>query len=301
MAKKRTKFGQLTHRDLRAFDQRATDLVLTAMDVGCTGRVSSKGHAILRNSAGQTTSVPPTSISLNRSAQNAAADLKRFLEGHATQPEASLTPTDLTSPITVVEALDRHGMAFSNWMDTHGELSPEDKIEVVPAHNGSPSFSLLPESTPTPVEGPAEEAEEVVYPVAAVAETNSVTGKTVRNRLRAVGGRDEDGRYRATPSKLRRAGLYVPSPAEPKQTKRTDDQQTLSSDVDAARILDRIRSLLGEDPRLQVLEVEKEALAGEAIRQERRAVAAEERCAEAEKELGETKARLALVKEAFEA
>ncbi|SIO87021.1 hypothetical protein [Nocardiopsis sp. JB363] len=301
MAKKRTKFGQLTHRDLRAFDQRSTDLVLAAMDAGCTGRVSSNGHAILHNSAGQTTSVPPNSVSLNRSAQNAAADLKRFLEGHTTQPEAAPAPANPTSPITVVEALDRYGMTFSNWMDTNGELSPKDKIEVVPAPDGSPLFSLLPESAPTPVETPAEETEEVVYPVTAVAEANSVTGKTVRNRLRAAGGRDKDGRYRATPSKLLRAGLDVPSPAEPNQTERTDDQQALSPDVDAAEILDRIRSLLGEDPRVQVLKAEKEALSDEAIRQERRAVAAEERCAETEKELGETKARLALVKEAFEA
>lgn len=314
MAKKRrTSFGQLTHRDLKGFDQRAARLVLEAIDAGCTGRISSKGHAILRNSAGQTASVPPTSIAPNRSAQNAAAGIKRLLEGHTARSEASSPHAIFASPISVAEALELYGMTFSNWMDTYGGLSPDDEIEVVPAPDGSPLFSLPPVPDPTPVETPAiglngtaqerseapvtaeafGEVEEVVYSVADIAETNSVTGKTVRNRLRAIGGRDNDGRYRPTPSMLRRAGLKVPSVKVP------SDQFALPTD--ATEILSRIRSLLGEDPRVQVLEAEKKTLSGEVTEQERRAVAAEERCAELEQELSEIRARLALVKEAFEA
>lgn len=316
MAKRRASFGQLTRRDLQGFDQRATRLILEAIDAGCTGRVSSKGHAILRNSAGQTAGVPPTSISLNRSGQNAAADIKRLLQGHAARSEALPPPATFASPITVVEALATHGMTFSNWMGTQDGLCPDDEIEVAPSPDGSPLFARLSTSDQRPVEAPTADldeseseglsvrgaptdvdapppgetsgTEEEVYSVTEVAEANAVTDKTVRNRLRAVGGRGEDGRYRATPSWLRRAGLKVPC-----------DQSALPAD--AAEILGRIRSLLGEDPRVQILETEKRALSDEVVEQKRRAVAAEGRCAELEKELRDIRARLALVKEAFEA
>lgn len=314
MAKRRSSFGQLTHRDLKAFDQRAARLVLEAIDAGCTGRVSSKGHAILRNSGGQTACVPPNSIALNRSSQNTAADIKRLLEGHTTRSKASPLPTPYDSPITVAEALTAHGMAFSTWMDAQDGLCPDDEIEVAAGPDGSPCFARLPASGSTPVEAPpadpdelekagmleapievdvpalgtTSETEETVYSVAEVAEANALTGRTVRNRLRVVGGREEDGRYRATPSRLRRAGLRVPS-------------HQLARAADAVEILGQIRSLLGEDPRVQVHEAEKKALSDLVAEQKNRAVAAEERCAELEKELHDTKARLALVKEAFEA
>jgi hypothetical protein len=335
MAKRRTSFGQLTHRDLKAFDQRAARLVLDAIDAGCTGRVSSKGHAILRNNAGQTASVPPTSTSPNRSTQNAEADIKRLLEGHAARSEPSSLPVTFTSPITVVEAFAAHGMAFSNWMDAQDGLGPHDKIEVSPGPDGSPLFARLPASGPTPVEAPTADldqperpnvlgspnkadasapetpgTEEAVFSVAEVAKANEVCGRTVRNRLRAVGGRGEDGRYRATPTKLRRAGLDVPSDGRERPVAQPvnpqgeaafglDDQSALPAD--AAEVLGRIRSLLGEDPRIQVLKAQKKALSREVAAQERRAAIAEERCAGLEKELSDTTARLALIKEAFEA
>ncbi|NKY96577.1 hypothetical protein [Nocardiopsis alborubida] len=336
MAKRRTSFGQLTHRDLKAFDQRAARLVLDAIDAGCTGRVSSKGHAILRNNAGQTASVPPTSTSPNRSAQNAEADIKRLLEGHAARSEPSSLPVPFASPITVVEAFAAHGMAFSNWMDAQDGLGPHDKIEVSPGPDGSPLFARLSASGSTPVKAPTADldqperpdvlgtpnkadasapgetpgTEEVVFSVAEVAEANAVCGRTVRNRLRAVGGRGEDGRYRATPTKLRRAGLDVPFDGRERPVAQTvnpqgdaafglDDQSALPAD--AAEVLGRIRSLLGEDPRIQVLEAQNKALSDEVAAQERRAVTAEERCAGLEKELSDTTARLALIKEACEA
>lgn len=336
MAKRRTSFVQLTLRDLKAFDQRAARLVLDAIDAGCTGRVSSKGHAILRNNAGQTASVPPTSTSPNRSAQNAEADVKRLLEGHATRSEPSSLPVTFASPITVVEAFATHGMAFSNWMDAQDGLDPHEKIDVSPGPDGSPLFARLPASGPMPVEVPTADldqlktpdvlrapnkanapvpgenpgTEEAVFSVAEVAKANAVCGRTVRNRLRAVGGRGEDGRYRATPAKLRRAGLNVPSgererpvaqPVNPQGDAvfDLDDQSALP--IDATEALGRIRSLLGEDPRIQVLEAQKKVLSDEVAAQERRAVTAEERCAGLEKALSDTTARLALIKEAFEA
>lgn len=322
MAKRRTSFGQLTHRDLKAFDQRAARLVLDAIDAGCTGRVSSKGHAILRNNAGQTASVPPTSTSPNRSTQNAEADIKRLLEGHAARSEPSSLPVTFTSPITVVEAFAAHGMAFSNWMDAQDGLGPHDKIEVSPGPDGSPLFARLPDSGPTPVGAPTADldqperpdvlgspnkadasapgetpgTEEAVFSVAEVAKANAVCGRTVRNRLRAVGGRGEDGRYRATPTKLRRAGLDVPSGGRERPV-----AQPVNPQGDATEVLGRIRSLLGEDPRIQVLEAQKKALSREVAAQERRAAIAEERCAGLGKELSDTTARLTLIKEAFEA
>lgn len=89
MAPRNSPFGTLTRRDLTAFDQKATDLILSAIEFGCIGRVSNRGHAILRNNTGKTTAVPRTMSTPNRSAQNARAQVKRLLASH--RPKAPTT------------------------------------------------------------------------------------------------------------------------------------------------------------------------------------------------------------------
>lgn len=77
----RSMYRSLAREDLTAFDRESKDLILAAMIVGCVGRISAKGHAILRN-AGGTASIPRNMTTPNRSAQNVRADIKRLLREH---------------------------------------------------------------------------------------------------------------------------------------------------------------------------------------------------------------------------
>lgn len=71
-------YTKLTAADLRGFDREAKKLVLWAMEQGATGKVSSKGHAILRGPDGRTASVSPKWVLANRSAQNTRASVARL-------------------------------------------------------------------------------------------------------------------------------------------------------------------------------------------------------------------------------
>lgn len=71
-------FGRLTKKDLRAFDELATELILEAIELGCQGRVSRRGHCLLRNADGETTAIARNLTSANRAAQNARAQIRRL-------------------------------------------------------------------------------------------------------------------------------------------------------------------------------------------------------------------------------
>ena len=85
MAPKNVPFGTLARSDLTTFDKEAKALILAAIEAGCIGRVSNRGHCILRNDAGQTTAVPRNMTTPNRSAQNAKAQVRRLLTDHREQ------------------------------------------------------------------------------------------------------------------------------------------------------------------------------------------------------------------------
>ena len=94
----------LTRSDLRTFDDNMTKAVLYAMEHGVVGRISSNGHAIIRNNSGQTMSVS-RSAGGNRKA-NVANDLCRLfgapvddpapraVQPHKIAAAPSATPTD---------------------------------------------------------------------------------------------------------------------------------------------------------------------------------------------------------------
>lgn len=56
------RWGRLTKKDLRGFDDDAQAAILAAVARGARGRVSRRGHAILRNSTGDSMSVTPDSF-----------------------------------------------------------------------------------------------------------------------------------------------------------------------------------------------------------------------------------------------
>lgn len=72
-----TGYKRLQRGDLRTFDGRAVELILGAMARGGEGRISSKGHAILRSPNGQTMSVSRNTATGNRSYRNMQADYQR--------------------------------------------------------------------------------------------------------------------------------------------------------------------------------------------------------------------------------
>ena len=55
-------YRKLTKKDLRGFDDDAQAVILAAMDRGATGRVSRRGHCLLRNSSGDSMSVTSDSF-----------------------------------------------------------------------------------------------------------------------------------------------------------------------------------------------------------------------------------------------
>lgn len=75
-------FGPLAAGDLRMFDAIATELILAAIDAGCTAKISRRGHCILRNAAGSTASVSRSMASANRAAHNARSDIRRLIAEH---------------------------------------------------------------------------------------------------------------------------------------------------------------------------------------------------------------------------
>jgi hypothetical protein len=139
-------YRQLTRADLTTFDREATDLILQAMKIGCLGRISSKGHAILRNNAGGTTSIPRNLTSQNRAAQNARADMRKFLARHRhEQPdERMLRIPEPVRRTTVTKAFSQYGADFARWLDTQpGGLPADAVIEVEIPDDGTPRFQVV--------------------------------------------------------------------------------------------------------------------------------------------------------------
>lgn len=246
-------WSRLTSRDLTGFDQRAKELILNAMELGCTGKISSRHHAILRNAAGGTTSVPRNLTSQNRTSKNCEAGVRRLLEQHtaatpATEAAAGDNHAQGPSTITVKEAFLEHGAAFSSWLDTLGHSLPADALIEVRTSARGAAFDIA--DQPTPGTGTTLQAAEFhrdicddtfeaaralgnhrrthgtrAVTLAAIATANNVAPKTVRNRLQRIGAVLENGDLDITPENLQKAGLVMPptNTASPASTAAAQD------------------------------------------------------------------------------
>lgn len=67
---------ELRRVDLKGFDRQAQNVVLMAMERGGVGRISNKGHAILRSPSGATMSVSKNTGQGNRGRQNMEANFR---------------------------------------------------------------------------------------------------------------------------------------------------------------------------------------------------------------------------------
>ncbi len=86
---------KLTRDDVRAFDESQTKAILYAMDHGGVGRISSSGHAIIRNDQGQTMSVSRSSG--GRRKMNVARDLCRLFGAPVEEEQKVKVPATVGS------------------------------------------------------------------------------------------------------------------------------------------------------------------------------------------------------------
>lgn len=91
-------FKKLRRTDLRTFDTRSQTIILEAMERGGQGRISTKGHAILRSPNGMTMSVSRNTAAGNRSFQNMEADFRRCF-GDLPMEKESATQGSLASAL----------------------------------------------------------------------------------------------------------------------------------------------------------------------------------------------------------
>lgn len=142
-------FGRITNHDLLGFDQAARDLILNAIAQGCTGRVSAKGHCILRNNTAETASVPRNMTAPNRASRNAKAQIRRLLATHRLdedpEQDTLAEPSETPRPISIAQAFNDYAGAFSSWLDEQADGLPGDAaIEVRFDQSGAPTFRLIP-------------------------------------------------------------------------------------------------------------------------------------------------------------
>lgn len=210
-------FRRLTRADLVTFDQEAKDLILEAMSIGCVGRVSSKGHAILRNNAGGSTSVPRNLTSPNRSAQNARADMKRLIADHRPDPGPQQRVPCHPRRMTVAEAFVEHPTPFSRWFDAlPGGLPADQQLDVSFDEAGEPSFAAVAAKEPAQAGAPTPR---------------------------------RGGHLKIAPEPGQEAEDAMTAEAHP--TGPAPDQAPTDDSPDA--VLARVREALGEDPRIAKL------------------------------------------------
>lgn len=234
-----TSYHVLTRAELRGFDEEATELVMTAIGHGCLGRLSSKGHVILRSPTGETTAIPRNMSAQNRTAQNARAAVKRLLrepiEPPATEDDAlgsqkarARTQTQAPRRLTVNQAFRDHGAAFASWYATYAAAHPlglpaGSLLEVDLDDDAAPTFlPVVPDHVP-------EEAITMTTSAEALAEPRAVETEVVAERLKN--------------------DSVPPEAHHPKH----GSTAATTSPVGPEEILRRVREALGEDPRLAAL------------------------------------------------
>lgn len=121
-----TGYHTLTRQELKGFDRTARDIILKAMERGGTGRVSSRGHAILRAPNGQTMAVSRVLRRDNRGMQNTLAEYRRNFCADLDTAEACASETVLTPPPPPV---------VESEAPTAPEPVPDVKEPVVPKRN----------------------------------------------------------------------------------------------------------------------------------------------------------------------
>ncbi|MGI8306992.1 hypothetical protein [Saccharopolyspora hattusasensis] len=257
-------FRRLTGTDLITFDREAKDLIREAMEIGCLGRISAKGHCILRNNAGGTASVPPNLTSANRTAQNVRADMRRLLAGHRhdMEPSASRRTPRQAQRMTVSQAFVEYSAAFSRWFDgLPGGLPADQLLNVTFDKAGQPVFETVQTSADAQVE--------------AVLEPET----TIREKMAGTPD-SHQWVHHLTIAPEQETNADISAAAQP------INASAVATD-DPEKVLQRVRTALGEDPRIARLENRITELEAALAREKQRA--------------DEAQVRLSLIQEAFHA
>jgi hypothetical protein len=274
----------LTRTDLRGFDKQATDLILKAIEAGCTGRVSSKGHAILRNRTGQTASVPRDLSKPNRTGANTTAAVSRLITATRSDPATDRTVEDDRSCPDCGEAFAGPMALMNHTKRAHGREA-------------------------TTADG---------HTIGQIATFNHVSTGLVYSRLRAAGLRTGWGCYDLSKKAIEQIGLRMPAewdradhviepgtgaepevgatapetpvapvtdiaskesvePTEPDTGSAAASGPDTDRPADPVGVLTQIRSLLGPDPRVGELEARIGELEQHLAAETRRADEAETR------------------------
>lgn len=282
----------LTRRDLRGFDDGACDLILKAIGYGAVGRISQKGHALLRGPDGQTMSVSRNTGMGNRGRQNAEADFVRIF-GAYEQEEKQAVGQNLT--------LVRKEQTVAN---THPLVPPEEHpMLTCPAKDCEAEFvtegarytHIQKQHFPCREPGcdrvfTKKSAEQGHF--------NLSHGVVKRNRATVVKCPEPGCDYEGTPGGLgghtnqvhrkgqapkgRKSQAKAPTTNRvPQKSASSDSAPTVQVKApDAETLLARVREALGVDPRVAELEAQ---------------------LSEARRRADDLEAKLALLKEALEA
>lgn len=92
-------YHALGRRDLGGFNEEAIAIITAATNLGATGRVSNRGHAIIRGPNGQTMSVSKDPTKANRGLQNQLSDFRRIF---GMEPSEALKRKEGPVPTTAI-------------------------------------------------------------------------------------------------------------------------------------------------------------------------------------------------------
>lgn len=87
---------QLTRADLKSFDAQSTQIVLEYMELGWTGYISTKGHAIVLSPDGESTEAVSRDSLRGRSGRNQRAALERWKRAANGEEEEAVVLEDST-------------------------------------------------------------------------------------------------------------------------------------------------------------------------------------------------------------
>ncbi|MFK0179647.1 hypothetical protein ACIQVR_27175 [Streptomyces xanthochromogenes] len=252
------------------------------MDIGCGGRISSKGHCIMHNSTGGTVTVPPNLPSQNRTAQNTKADMRRLMaEHHAEVPssDSSQEPRPAQG-ITVAQAFIRYSTGFTAWFDAQeGSLPADTPLKATFDGSGHALFEVVraaeAESTPQAQEFRHEVCQRTFSTAAVLGLASASPPGSSR------GGPRKQKRIRHPPETPRKGRSDMSAPVHQTAPVGSGEQSD-----DPVAVLERVREGLRPDPRVMQLEARVSPLETEVAQQEQRA--------------DETHARLAQFQEALQ-
>lgn len=246
--------------ELRDFDDRAKEIIMSAQELGALCRLSSKGHMIVRAKNGMTISVSRNLKRGNRASKNAAAQFKRTFGSEEPAPaekQKKDEQVDYDNEKVIVCPAKGCGHTFSG---PHAEKARDHHIDSEHYRCTEPGCDHV------------VAKRQGIGGHIGVAHRGNQPWKLAQEALK---GKPRPPRKQAEPEPVK---LTPVEPMEPRASGAVVESVDIPPTHRDAHVVKQIRDLLGADPRVAELEKENEELRAK---------------------IDELEARLALVKEAF--